>query len=467
MIGRKSMQTPLDLGLPGLDNLDNLPDALPRAQAGLSIDPVTRRLWSGGVECRVSQRAIELLSALVDLVPRGSSSLSAEAIGELPSWQPKRARSRASLGMEIRREIRALQRAGIDAIACPHRCLTTGPYWLKGRPPHPRSKQTDKSPRASQTALALIRWLDITEPVWLSAHTADKPGQQVTRVCDPTQISAAFGFLPRILALLDVARRMRDAGGYDTARAAAATAFALCSRISDPIVRGHLSASCHIQQAWTAYRQSDIEEADRRLAEATRTLDENGQVDLQLRAELLTVRSLIGRRRHEFDSATQDLWTALESAVACNDLRSVVRNYQNLAYLIEAIADADAEPRQIPALLEKALACSERNSQLRRRLGFGYNSVVADIHRAHLLRRLGRYEEATAVADAAFEAGRIARNWPDVEEAHFERIRIRFARGMPAGAERLQAEFIKRFCVTKKSRSRAAARFDRVREQGD
>lgn len=442
----------------------------PGASGTFAFDLRLRQVRLGSHSTVVSQRCIELLQALNDARASGSDAgawaVFTEEIATLPSWHAKRERSRSSLGAEIRREVKSLQRRGLDVVATAPRCLTTGPYWLKV-PAYRRGRSAVREKRAASVTAPqqFARWLAITEPVWWSLYLWDKEGSNLTTAPDLSGISDEFGPIPRALAAIDVSRRMREAGGYDTAVSALVLSHGLTQRVTNPFIRTYLEATCHLHRAWTAYRQADLPQAERFLNRGFQAVDSQGHGHLRVRGRLLTVRSLIRRKRGLFDLALKDLWASAECAFVVSDLYTLASSYQNFAYLVEEIADLPGNAKECEDLIQLALQYSRKNSELRKKLRAGFNSVVADVHRAHLLGRLGRHREGIAVADEAFDAARRARNWPNVHEAHFERIGLRLAMGLSRQADELQRRFIEKHCSTQSERTRAKARYDQLRRE--
>lgn len=435
----------------------------------LFVDARSLTVRQGRRSLVVSRRCFELLKALNDARLSGAHAASWEVsldeIGALSAWHVKRARSTASLGAEVRREIKCLQRAGLDLVACSPRCLTTGPYWLKVEPfcSHTSTGIETRQRTGTVTPQRFARWLAISEAVWRSVYLWDKEGENLTRTLNAAAISDEFGPVPRVVACIDLAKRMRDAGGYDTAADASSTALRLVRKIDNPHLRTYFEATCHLQNGWTAYRRDKVPEAERFVQRGFEVLDGSGQGHLRVRGQLLTVRSLIRRRQNRYELALQDLWSSAECAFVDSDWLTLMSTYQNLSYLAEELADKSTAPQEREDLIEFALQCSDRNSQLRRQLGLGFNTVVTDIHRAHLLGRMGRYDQAIDVAEQAFESARKTRNWPNVEDAHFEMVSLRLASGDVPAAEELHSKFLDSHCSTKAERRRATLRYEELR----
>lgn len=350
-----------------------------------------------------------------------------EEVSELKAWVGPR--TSTSLAAQVRREIKHVHRYCPGLVETPAGAMLRGPFRL-ALVPHADGDLVEMLKEVRLTLArsedvcssdALFSWLERSEPIWRSFYYYDKPGEALSSipVLDPSLVD---DFLVRSIACIGVAKRLRDVGAYRRARRAVDEAIAAAGSVPNVAFRQYLKASATLELAWLNYRMGRLDDAERELnaADASAT----GSALFRLRGQLLNLRSLIMRSRGRYAAALEDLGQAARLFFVEGDLFHLFAVYHNLACLIAAEAEEDADPARRSSMFRRALSYSKRNEAYCRRYGIGHNSVLHKLLQVGIHRQLGNVSLALRVAADAERAALDSQNFPDAMQAHRHRISL-------------------------------------------
>jgi tetratricopeptide (TPR) repeat protein len=200
-------------------------------------------------------------------------------------------------------------------------------------------------------------------------------------------------------------------------------------------IRLHLQTLCALQQGWVYYRMGRLDRAERCVAAAN--LAATTGAHLRLRGQVLNLRSLIHRSRRRHGEALTDLAEAARLFMLDGDLFQLFSVYHNLACLIAAQAQSEADPLRRDEMFRRALTYSQRNDGYCRRYGIGHNSVLNKLLQVGLHRQLGDAATALRIATEAERLALDCQNIPDAITAHRHRVSILLRSGAESEARRL------------------------------
>lgn len=423
------------------------PSRARRARA-IRVDLVNASAVSAdGRLTRIRPKSFGLLARLacarVEDPARDGGWVTATEIAAAPQWEGIRTAS--SLHAQIRREIKWLASRSVDVIESHQGSSLKGPFRLRHRPRltgDERRYLAKWRPRATTPAFRhpheLFTWLEAIEPVWRSAWLFDK-GEAALLELPAAPVREGVGPLVATVAWVSEARRLRDLGKLDAAFAAMRHARRHARDEANESRRRYLSATCWLHVGWLEYRRGRYGAADRAVSQG---VDEVGALGhLKLLGQLLSLRSLLLRRRRRFADALHDLSVAAECFAAEADVYHLFSVYHNLSCLVAERAAGDSDDVRRQESLRQAIVYARRSDDYCRRYAVGQNSIVTRLLLASLHARLGEYEVAAEWAQRARTDAVSRKNWVEAVSAHRAWLRAAVSASGPDRARRDHAAF--------------------------
>ncbi|MCL4195342.1 MAG: hypothetical protein KJZ87_26625, partial [Thermoguttaceae bacterium] len=366
-------------------------------------------------------------------------------VAALPEWASDRLP--ASLHAQIRREVKALVRRGIDVIESRPRARMKGPFRLATLPLLDEAslrvlqeRFATQTLREPPTPEALRQWLESAVPVWRATLSLDRRHGGLLADMPTVQDGDGTDSLVSAMTLLNRAHRFRDLAAHRQAEYAIAAARRALERERDSHLHVAVEAWCWLQEGWVHYRRADYTKSGHCVAAALEAL--HGYGHLRVLGRILSLRSLLCRRQGALEESVQDLWTAARYSLVENDFCNLFSVYHNLSCLLSELADREKDPGRQRELLEQAIALCKRSDWYCRRYDVGRNSVISLILLALLYERVGDTARAIEEADRACVEAAEKEDWCEALAAHRCRVRLRCAIGDREGAHHIHRQFL-------------------------
>jgi tetratricopeptide (TPR) repeat protein len=381
-----------------------------------------------------------------------------DQVAALPEWQGVRKPS--SLNAHIRREVRRVNHLRRNIIETPARSALKGPFRLRLRPTlssrhagllDHRFGSGIGTPELAST-IDLLNWLEAVEPIWRGWHSFDKkkvalsespsnmillPGRFALGGAQVIDVGAAASTLGHI----DQARRLREMGATRKVHLSLESALQTAEKEVDPQIRMSLRAASLLQKGWLFYSRGKIPRAWTSLQAVFDLLKGDGH--LRIRAQALSLRSLMLRQKGDFRGALDDVRLAARCWLVEMDLYHLFSVFHNLGCLLAEQAEEEADPTRQLHLREEAIRSCQRSFDYCREYSVGLNSVLPKIQIANLKTKIGSLEDAKRYADEAFEYAMSKGNLPEARLAHYQRIKVRMVGHQWGEAQRVHTESLR------------------------
>lgn len=232
----------------------------------------------------------------------------------------------------------------------------------------------------------------------------------------------------------------RERSRYRDCERALHRALTEAERESDAQVRANLIASCHLQRAWLLYIRKRRQQTDECVQLVFDTL--KGYGHLKIRAQALSLRSLLHRHAKRFDLAVEDLSLAAQCWLTEFDLHNLFSVFHNLGCLLSEQAEEEVNHARKRHLREEAVRSCELSFRYCRTYRVGLNSVLPKIQIANLKTKLGDMHAAERYAEEAFSYALSRGNFVEARMAHYHRLKIRLLTKRPNEARSVHIAFL-------------------------